>query len=247
MVAKIEHPCFPQPSLQDSKLWRYSDFTKFIDLLSTKSLFFSRSDLLGDSFEGSYSRANIKLRPHVYKDLGDNLEEMMSKRKEFSKWIRSWTYCNCWHMNEYESAAMWKLYSKSNEAIAVQTKYNKLVKALPGNVYIGKINYINYQDDWIPEGNILYPFMHKRKSFEHENEIRAIIPNFPNKNKEIFVGKLNNKKGLKVEININEVIEAIYVSPNSHDWYYNLVKEVIRKYGYSFNVYKSNLDLDPVY
>ena len=33
---------------------------------------------------------------------------------------------NCWHMNDHESAAMWKLYLKSNEGIAVQSTYETL-------------------------------------------------------------------------------------------------------------------------
>jgi hypothetical protein len=36
-----------------TKIWRYMDFTKFISVLDTQTLFFSRIDLLGDKFEGS--------------------------------------------------------------------------------------------------------------------------------------------------------------------------------------------------
>ncbi len=48
-----EHPCFNTPS-DDTKIWRYMDFTKFVNLLDTKSLFFVRSDKFDDPFEGLY-------------------------------------------------------------------------------------------------------------------------------------------------------------------------------------------------
>ena len=42
------HPLFVAPP-GDALLWRYMDFTKFVSLLDTSSLFFSRADLLGDA------------------------------------------------------------------------------------------------------------------------------------------------------------------------------------------------------
>ena len=55
------------PKNENAKIWRYMDFTKLVSLLEKRALFFCRSDKLGDPFEGSYSQANIKLRPTVYK------------------------------------------------------------------------------------------------------------------------------------------------------------------------------------
>ena len=64
-----EHPVFEKPHDLNIKIWRYLDFTKFASLIDKQALFFSRADCLGDPFEGSYSKANIKLRPTVYKDI----------------------------------------------------------------------------------------------------------------------------------------------------------------------------------
>jgi len=35
------------------------------------------------------------------------------------------------------------------------------------DVMIGIVKYIDYQRETIPEDNALWPFLHKRKSFEH--------------------------------------------------------------------------------
>lgn len=250
MAATTNHPCFRQPNSEDIVLWRYMDFTKFVSLISSKSLFFCRADLLGDPFEGSYPRANVKLRPYVYKDLPlpqDHIIKIINKMADLAKWIREWTYINSWHANEYESAAMWDLYGKTNHAIAIVTDYRTLKAVLPEKVYLGLVNYIDYEKEWLPEGNFFYPFMHKRKSFEHEREVRAIIQEFPSENNEIAVGKKNQINGIKIEVDINLLIKKIYVSPVTQDWIVELTKDVARKFDIIAPVQKSNLYSSPVF
>ena len=67
-VAIVDHPVFSPPA-PDELLWRYVDLSKYLSVLSGRALWFSRADLLGDPFEGSMSRANVRLRPSVYTDL----------------------------------------------------------------------------------------------------------------------------------------------------------------------------------
>lgn len=42
-------------------------------------------------------------------------------------------FVNCWHLNEYESAAMWDLYLKNEEGVAIQTTFNRIKKSLGTN------------------------------------------------------------------------------------------------------------------
>jgi len=164
-----EHPVFEKPENDEAKIWRYMDFTKFVSLLDKSALFFSRADKLDDPFEGSYSKANVKLRPQMYKDKIP--PDVLKHLTEFHKLFVKYTIINCWHLNEYESAAMWKLYLKSNEGIAVRSTFNRLKVSFEAEkrvIFIGKVQYIDYEKDWLPEGNALYPFVHKRKSFAHE-------------------------------------------------------------------------------
>jgi hypothetical protein len=224
------------------------DFTKFVSLASSGSLFFCRADLFKDPFEGSYSKANVALRPQVYKDMSkEQLGKMMAQMAGFAKWIREWTYINCWHANEYESAAMWDLYAKTNEAVAIETTYQKLKKVLPEKAFIGYVKYIDYESEWLPEGNSFYPFTHKRKSFEHEREVRAVIQELPSNENGIEVGKKNCKSGVTVPIALNDLITTIHVSPTVPTWLAELVDEVRAKYELSAVVKKSDLYSEPVF
>jgi hypothetical protein len=121
-----QHPVFDPPPPQ-AKLWRYIDFTKYVWLLDAHALFFSRADLLGDPFEGSLSRLNVELRPQIY--AGRILDDQLELLAEFRRKLLRTTFVNCWHMSDYESAAMWKLYLRDH-GVAIQTTFEALVASL---------------------------------------------------------------------------------------------------------------------
>jgi hypothetical protein len=246
MPAETSHPCFTSPENIDVKVWRYMDFTKYVELLESCCLFFVRSDHLDDPYEGATSHVNVRLRPQVSSELGipsDKLEQMA----QLTKWVRQWTYLNCWHMNEYESAAMWKLYAKTNEAVAIQSTFRYLEQSLPSHVYLGIVHYIDYDTEWMPEGNTFWPFVHKRKSFEHEREVRAVIQDLPQNEQKIEVGKENKQIGQKVQVELDEMIHRVYVSPTSPQWFADLVDAITKRYGHTFEVTQSDLAQEPVY
>ncbi len=248
-MAMLDHPCFRQPDNRKLRLWRYMDFTKFVFLIASKKLFFCRSDLLDDPFEGSYSQANIALRPHVYRQIPEDfLGSVLSHKSNFAKWVREWTYVNCWHANEDESAAMWKLYAQTNEAVAIETDYQTLADALPGKVYLGLINYIDYNTQWLPEGNTYYPFTHKRKSFEHERVVRALVQQLPHTDKGgIQTGLKNSLSGIEIDIDVSLLVKCVHVSPTGPDWFYSLVDVTAKQFGFILQVRKSNLAAEPVF
>lgn len=248
MPAVTVHPCFIQPKDNECRLWRYMDFTKFVWMIANGSLFFCRADGLEDPYEGSYSKANAAMRPFVYKDLPSELRDKILKdTSEFIKWNREWTYVNCWHCNEHESAAMWRLYAINDGAVAIVTSYQKLKDALPEDVYLGLIKYIDYESEWMPEGNTFYPIMHKRKSYEHEKEVRAVIQRLPIGEKMIEVGKHNTQPGVSVPVVLDNLIVNIFVAPTAPTWLFDLVTAVSVRYNVSAPVKKSDLFSAPVF
>lgn len=55
------------------------------------------------------------------------------------------------------------------------------------------------------------------------------------------------KDGLKIKVDVEQLIERVYVAPSCPDWFADLVKSIIQKYGYNFEVIHSRLDEKPVY
>jgi len=223
------------------------DFIKFVSLLDRQSLFFIRSDCLNDPFEGTYPLKNIQ-DPQI-RTVGSKED---SKRiiTEHRKEMREYTLVNCWHMNEVESAAMWNIYNKNLNGIAIQSTFDRLrtsfSESSDDTVHIGIVKYIDFANESFSDLNTLYPYIHKRKSFEHERELRVVIMDWKRKYlPEIRESTLEN--GEYIEVDIHRLIERIFVSPNSERWYIDLVKSLLNKYGLQIEVETSCLSERPVW
>ncbi|MBP6301949.1 MAG: hypothetical protein KBB37_06680 [Bacteroidia bacterium] len=248
-----EHPVFIAPENIEIKVWRYMDFTKMISLIDTRRLFFTRADLFSDPFEGSYPKINVEARNFVPQEIpeeeSENYLEAMKKMGNTNKHWPRYTAISCWHMNEYESAAMWSLYLKSDEGIAVQSTYKKLKKSIidDNKVYLGIVKYIDYEKDYIDAGNLFGPFVHKRKSFEHERELRGVLMKWPKSTNGIDFQEETIAGGVPIKVDIEELIEKIYVAPNAPRWFVDLVKTAIKRYGYNIEVIHSELSNAPMF
>lgn len=261
-----KHPAFKSPKNEEVKIWRYTDLGKFLHLIISQSLYFSRIDLLSkdDPYEGLYTKRLVDLCNLKYSDLSEerrigygmsneiqfnSIIELYKKTLTDSKNLRDSFFVNCWHINDFESMAMWKLYSHYNQGIAIQSSYSKLIKSMESNskfdVHIGIIEYIDYEKGFIPDENVLSPIMYKRKSFKHEEELRAVIwiPEnssiWKNKNKLII-------NDIALKLCLPELIENIYVSPDSPNYIIEIIESILSKYQIEINVMKSKLN-DPLY
>jgi hypothetical protein len=84
------------------------DFAKYVSFLEEEALYFARSDLLGDNFEGSTSQVTLEIRrEHFAKAVPkEEVERLLIQVSREAEYWRQWTYVNCRHINENESAAM---------------------------------------------------------------------------------------------------------------------------------------------
>ncbi|MEM5669932.1 hypothetical protein AAHB59_18150 [Bacillus cereus] len=225
------------------------DFTKFMSMLDKEEIFFTRSDRFADKFEGTFPKANREMRPDTYKDiLIPKYQEQVFKRlDEIVTYGRKFITINCWHMNEYESAAMWDLYLKSGEGIAIQSNVGRLIESFahsPQKILIGKVEYKDFNKDFVSGEEPVDLFIYKRKSFEHEREIRA-IHQYP------FVlsdeGWIDDKAeppieyGVGIQCDIRVLIEKVYISPTAPGWFEELVRSMCDKFNLNIDVIRSEL------
>ncbi len=145
---------------------------------------------------------------------------------------------------------LWNIYNKGPNGMAIQSTFDRLrtsfSESSDNHVYIGIVNYIDFRKEKISELNSLYPFIHKRKSFVYENELRAVIMDW----KREYLPEISEstlEKGEYIEVDIHRLIEKIFVSPNSEGWYNELVRSVLHKYGLAIDVEDSCLSERPVW
>ncbi len=164
------HPYFPEPD-ENLVLWRCMPLDKFHFLLASSLLYFCAADKFEDPFEATLPKRN---REEIRAMEGNGLDSPFVKE---IKHFKSRTGINCWHVNEYESVGMWKLYKSMKADIAIQTTYRKLRKAITddgADVYISEVQYLDYETAYIDPKQSQLIYVSKRKGFAHEKEVRAI-------------------------------------------------------------------------
>ena len=227
-----ENPNIILPDDDNIIVWKYLDLSKFLEMLLSNRLFMSRSDKFEDQYEGTFSEPTYE---EIKKIAANNPKFLNYYKKHREKVVIS-----SWHINEYESFAMWQIFTKNNEGLAIQSTVGRLKKALATErktiQHIGQVNYIDYKKELIPFDDSFFPFLFKRKSFQYEREVRIIS--------DVSLDNLKINEGLKIDVNIDQLIERIYIHPKSENWYKNLVIELVEKLGFDFTIEKSDLESD---
>src|SRR5687768_17393094 len=105
----------------ETKIWRYISFAKFESLLRSGSIYFASAREFEDKFEGSITRAEMDWRRRWA-----NVAYVSNAFEQ----LRRLTKISCWHVNEGESAAMWKLYLRESKGIAIRSTIGRLMSSL---------------------------------------------------------------------------------------------------------------------
>lgn len=251
---------------RDTTLYRYIEIEKLIYLLLEGALPLSRITNFDDAFESSlpkwiwdqicersekaYGRQIILTKEQI--DESSNLE--LIDRKCF--------FVSCWHANEQESAAMWRLYSNYHKGVAIKTNVKSLIKEFPEwyehegqrcYFQLSEVSYVDFSNSKnffindITLNNVTGK-MHliKRLSFEYENEIRLWTVTHEGCFKQTGeqIQTIENDY-IHAKTNISNIIEEIIVAPGSPDWYQDLVYKIIDKLGYKIKVSSSELSATP--
>lgn len=202
-------------------LMHYLGLTQLISIFKNKWLYFSTCQLYPDEQEGaltvpSYNETSKNLlwgdNTPVKKNDGYTryIEEFVNKHKELyemerehgGSWkdtfgylivefVRYFMYTHCWSLSDDENILMWDKHKHRQPALAIKTTLERMQDAINIPMYVGKINYVNYEKDHIrgyenfTEKNLsdestieelfYQPFFHKQKCYKSENEVRLII------------------------------------------------------------------------
>jgi hypothetical protein len=226
------------------KIWRYVDFAKFVHMLATGSLYFPCATTeLKDPYEGWLPRSHIKalmeinhrvldqmssthdsfLAQHPTRDRApfDALLREAQRKLDLQKLLREANGkfgVNCWHINEHESEAMWQLYTAAGQGIAIESTRAKLEATLKGDgIIVDQVRYMDFDSDEIEKGHRHYGLFIKRKSFAHEQELRATI----------LLSKPGS--GTLVPCDLSGLIARIHVFPKAPSYYVDAVKYAIEQ------------------
>ena len=183
---------------------------------------------------------------------------------QFAYGLRKHVMCNCWHQAEQESMAMWEKYHMHNSGIAIKTTTENLKNSLPDrfDFFVGEIQYLEDHNkigvlENVSIPNLVhYPYFYKRKSFEHEHEVRVLLEvesllhnYFSDQGiSEIPLERELYKIGMPIDIPVESLIgekSGVIMSPYAEQWVIDTVASIAEQYGFQFSVNRSRLSDEP--
>lgn len=161
---------------------------------------------------------------------------------------REWVDVNCWHANENESMAMWKIYGGSSNSVCLVTTVQKLCSSLQPShdelVLLAKVEYISHKEGVLKTNHLLAPFFHKAHFYSFENEYRLLCykPNSP-----LLKQRDISEYGTSIQVDLPKLVHEIRVASNAQPWFRDLVQSVVYKYGLNMKVVDSTICQKPIY
>jgi hypothetical protein len=223
-------------------LRRYLDVPRLINVLKTSSLYLCRSDLFPDKFEGSFTPS---LRGSISASYQKNKIEYSYDK--FKKELREGVFLNCWSLGVNDNMALWQLFGKTDDCVAITTTVAKLKTALngfagSGKLSIRKVDYIRHWKDPEIEANPYSNiFRYKTVGYEFEQEVRVILDRF-----ESTFESTSKDEGVFIPIDLGAFFRSIVVSPECSPWFKDVVKDLLKKYGVSCPVRNSSMAKNPI-
>lgn len=237
----------------NTKLWRYMSFSKFLDLIETSSLFFCRIDCFEDNLEATQPDG-----AHVFSVLTQNPWQVFQKQcvDKQLEILRNMTFANCWHINPGENPDMWNNYVMlhGNEGVAIQTSFGRLSECFNTSRILTNLEmkYVNYSTENIDYSypNYLTFLSIKDLKFQYENELRIITlektypefdPDEMSMDEEI---RACSHTGEHIKVNLKTLIEKIFLSPNSTERFRDSIEQLLIRYGIDAPIVKSSVSLE---
>ena len=187
-----------------------------MQMIESRTLWFSRLDKLEDPLEGAHTDAELAgIRKHVEQKRAEQLISLFrSARKD--------VYVSCWRAGKTESLAMWDLYGKGSGIVAVKSTVGLLKQAVESYeeaVFISEVRYFDWNETPGLD-NVLVACSRKDLSYQHEGEVRAVLTD----------SAPRQKVGIAVSVDIDNLISEIIVGPREKEWVAQLVEKIKKRY-----------------
>lgn len=252
------------PFDHDSRIWRYMRIKYFVDLLQRRALYFRRLDRLEDQFEGAFSDDAFEQaakdlvpiarhfgieHPEGVDDLDAALLAMLSSEES----MRASTFINCWHRNDYESFAMWKLFARDSETnhggIAILSTKGRLWKSVTPDqqepvAVMGDVAYYDRRTESMPSP---CQWVCKDQMFSWEKEVRISTFNSPTEYG-VMGFNADHPDGLHLPTDLHLLIEAVVLPPGSEQEEHARMRNLLDEFGLPHvPVLPSAADIEPYY
>lgn len=231
-------------------MWRYLTFEKYVNLLVTSELWFSRVDLAGDRFEGSSTHASVSawkslLEKALPAEQVDNVHNQLEGNR---KVLNGLAYVNCWHNEIDENMLMWKLYSDTN-GVAIRTTFSDFQNSLvtDRDVFVNHVSYLDYSEggDLLNDSDLLQKVCSRPNFLKFESEIRAALLHHEPLNNALDLA--NQPKGVQIPVKLEVLIDEAILRPEADRWAVEIIQELHNKCGLDLRLKYSKFEFEAVW
>ena len=216
-------------------LRRYMANWKFVDLITSRFLYFAPASEFSDTLEGHYTHRDGELsdRQLARWGLDDRARAVAADaRTRIAKSNRKAVVICCWTAGRDEDHRMWSEYGRSSDAMAFETTVGHLRRALGSDFLIVPVTYLDFSRQTIPKDHSLQPFFFKQLCFAWEREVRVVG--------EMEVGKCIESPRL-LPIDLASIFQKVIVSPFASAKYRVAVESRLSAASLSIPVHDSGL------
>jgi hypothetical protein len=264
----------PAPPPDESVVWRFMSLSKLLDVLVSGELNFVQLRHLKrmDPYENEWPRQNLTIARRIATDqnfrkefsaklsltplamllptdsiLTSYSEDRLRSMIEYNDRAQ---YVSCWHCAKYEPSGFWKLYSSEHEGVAIKTKLGTLLNSFYtdqwGLIIAGSIEYIDHEVAQLDPTNGIEAVYRKRKNFEFEQEVRLCCGVISGADGDIIERVRNNPDTIRFRVDLNSLMDAIIVSPQTDAWIKETILQLLDKLGLKIPVKDSELSTVPI-
>ena len=200
-------------------VWRYMPLPRFLDVLKTGALWFTRLSyyvMNGDKLEGSAPAMLPKIRDDVLRERGEDVARYRAEASEFWLRVLRTVVVNCWYKDEHESALMWERYGGDEDAVAIVSSLDRFIDAMPPEVTVGHVEYVDFATEQSYSSNPRDRAFMKSRTLKDEREVRAVFWELqaPDESSWLPPGHQTDA-GYRVPVNLNTLISRVTLSPRS--------------------------------
>jgi hypothetical protein len=250
----------------DDSILRYMNYQQFKELFHTGLKLTKASKYAQDDpFEGEF----IDLVYQIAQDCKISIERngrktyQIDSLKEEGRKVREKSYVSCWTLSKRENVALWKIYGKDKNSIALKStifllkqEFDAFLQASKGNDAVLKklskhqIVKVKYIDHRTKELEVFERFckMHpseilhyKNIAYEYEAEVRVIFDGVGLNDTEPTMISETYTIGINPQVFATEIV----VSPFADDWFYDLVQHEMEEFDMAALVQWSSLKFKP--
>ncbi len=237
----------PEPP-DDLVLWRYLDFPKFLDLLTTRTLKMPRASSMDDGYEGMLGEAAVDARLKSWKLMGEpSYLRQVSWNKELraTSFWRDRTYVSCWNSFPTENAGLWRIYG-DDKGLAIKTTWKRLKESFTAGdcvdrVFYGNIEYKNFATDTVASDTFTDQYFSKRVEFAHENEFRLVAHDISRDHSYTDTDPTGLPKFATIDCDLDALIEELIISPRLGAWVTKSVEATCQVFNGDWRIRQSKL------